>query len=325
MSLISPLRRHLLSACCLSLLAGACLAQAGDYPQKPITVVVPFAAGGSVDSAARVVLQGMSDRLKQSFVIENVAGASGTIGTQKVVRSPADGYTLLLATSAHLAQNPHIYTDLRYSALTDFDPIAPLGITANVLAVAVGSPIRSLDDLVRESTRVAVTYGSPGAGTTAHLAVEMLAQKDRLKLVHAPYRGAGPALNDAVGGHLGFVSVSVPSAAPLIHGGKLRGIALTGLNRSPLVPGVPSIAEKIPDFNAVGWYSVVAPKGTDRVASVRLHEVISRITAMPDVRAAWAAQGIEVMNATQAEFAAFMRADYERWGPIIKRAGVKAE
>jgi tripartite-type tricarboxylate transporter receptor subunit TctC len=290
-----------------------------------VRLIVPFPPGGTTDLISRLLAQKFQEVAGQALVVENRPGAAGAVAIDLLMRSPADGYTLLLATSAHLAQNPHIYTDLRYSALTDFDPIAPLGITANVLAVAVGSPIRSLDDLVRESTRVAVTYGSPGAGTTAHLAVEMLAQKDRLKLVHAPYRGAGPALNDAVGGHLGFVSVSVPSAAPLIHGGKLRGIALTGLNRSPLVPGVPSIAEKIPDFNAVGWYSVVAPKGTDRVASVRLHEVISRITAMPDVRAAWAAQGIEVMNATQAEFAAFMRADYERWGPIIKRAGVKAE
>src|SRR5262247_2112037 len=213
-------------------------AGAQDYPARPITLVVPFAPGGSASIAARAVADKMSETLGQQIVIDNRGGAGGTLATRSVAKNAADGYTLLVVTSATVGTSPSLFHNLGYDPRKDFDPIGLIAATPNLIAVHPSFPARSLAELIKigRETATPIPYGSPGTGTLNHLTVELLAYRTGMKLSHVPYKGAAPALNDLLGGHIGALISAIPNAHSHIVAGTIRGLALTGAKRSPLIP-----------------------------------------------------------------------------------------
>lgn len=292
------------------------------YPARVVKIIVPFPPGGGSDLIPRLLAPKFQKETGQSLIIENKPSAGGIVAVESLKSSNPDGYTLMLATVVHLAQNPHIYPG-HYDPLKDFEPVALLGTTANVLFVGANSPIKNLDDLLKLTQTREVTYGSSGAGTTAQLAVELLRQRTGAKLKHVPYKGGAAQMADVAAGHVELGTVSIPAAAPLIKGGKLRAIAVTGTKRDPMFPDVPRLSEKFPGLTSEGWYSVVAPAGTPKAVTARLHAIFTKIANTPETHQEWSANSIEPLSGSQAELAALIKSEFQRWGPIIKSAGIE--
>jgi tripartite-type tricarboxylate transporter receptor subunit TctC len=232
-----------------------------------------------------------------------------------------------LGSSAQLALNPSLYANIRYDPVRDFAPIALLGATPNVLLAHPSQPMRSLANLITEARLRPgqFAFASPGSGSTAHLAAELLKQQTGISMVHVPYRGAGPAVSDALSGQVPFIFVAIPSIVQHVKSGKLRPLAVTGIHRSQALPDVPTVAETLQGFEAVGWYGVLAPAGTPQEIVARLHTTIRKITAMPEVRAAWTAQGIEMLGGNPTEFSDYLKTELKKWTQVIKSSGAKAD
>lgn len=324
-STLRALLPAVLAACTFAAANGA-HAQ-GAFPNRPVRLVLPFSPGGTTDIMSRSLSVKFQEETGQALVVDNKPGAGGMIATELVQRAPADGYTLLLASSAQLALNPALYANVRYDSMRDFAPVALLGATPNVLLAHPGQPIRSLQSLIAAAKAAPgkLAFGSPGSGSTAHLSAELLKQQAGIDMVHVPYRGAGPAVTDALGGQVPLLFVAIPSIVQHAKAGRLHPLAVTGLKRSPALPDVPAIAEVLPGFEAVGWYGIVAPAGTPPEVVARLNVVLRKITAMPDVRAAWAAQGIEMLGGTPEDFADYLKVELRKWTQVIKSSGAKPE
>ena len=239
------MRRRSILLAVFGALAAAGPAVAQSYPTRPITLVVPFAPGGSASTAARSVADKMSETLGQQIVIDNRGGAGGTVATRAVAKAPPDGYTLLVITSATVGTSPSLFQNLGYDPHKDFAPIGLIAATPNLIAVHPSFPARSLAELIKigKETTTPIPYGSPGTGTLNHLTVELLAYRTGMKLSHVPYKGAGPALNDLLGGHIGVLISAIPNAHSHIVAGTIYGLAVTGAKRSALIPDVPTFAE----------------------------------------------------------------------------------
>ena len=327
---ISRLRRHLLGGWCLSLLAGTCLAQASDYPQKPINVIVPFAAGGSVDSAARIVLQGMSERLKQSFVIENVAGASGTIGTQKVVRSPADGYTLLFAVASPINVAPVVKPSIvKYDALKDLAPIGVAATSPFVLIASPKLPISSVADLVAAAKKDPgkLNYGTDGVGTSMHLTAEIIKLTAGIDLVHVPYKNGPQVLTELAGGTLELAVMPVSLAQSFIKDGKVKALGVTSRTRWPSLPQVPAIAETagLQKLDEDSWYGLLAPAGTPAAVLDRLATAMRETLKDPGIVEKMNTGGLKPMAIERAAFAALLQRERDALIAAVKAAGIKPE
>src|SRR5882672_2719735 len=267
----------------LAFLVSAATAQ--DYPAKPIKLIVPFPPGGGTDISARTLANKVSESAKWTFVIENKPGAGGNLGVEQAVRSPADGYTLVIGQTSNLAINPALYAKLPYDPLKDLLPIALIVSAPVVLVVAASSRYQSLADLLAAAKDGTVTYASPGNGTVSHLAGELLQRAAGVRLTHVPYKGAPPALTDTLGGQVQSFVSSVPSALGHIKTGRLRALAVTSAKRSAEMPDVPTIAESgYPGFEANTWYGLLAPAGTPAPVVARLNAAANRVLAMPDVR-----------------------------------------
>ena len=312
----------------LALAAFAAAAPAQDYPAKPIRLIVPFPPGGGTDIAARTVANKLSEALRWTFVVENKPGAGGNLGVEQAVKSPPDGYTLVIGQTSNLAINPALYAKLPYDPLKDLSPIALIVSAPVVLVVAANSPYKSLGDLLAAARRDpgAVTFASPGNGTVSHLAGELLQRASGVKFTHVPYKGAAQAMTDLLGGQVQSFMSSVPSALAQIKGGRLRAIAVTSAKRAAEMPEVPAIAESgYAGFDATTWYGLLAPAGTPAAVIKRLNAEVNRALGMPDVSGRLAAEGGEVLGGSPERFASLLKADHAKWGRIVKESGAKVD
>lgn len=303
------------------------LAAAQPYPNKPVRVIVPFAPGGPADLLGRVAGQAITDALGQPAVVDNKPGAAGNLGTEQIAKAAPDGYTLGIVPVGNIAVNPSLFPNLPYKA-SELAPVALLATVDNVLVVNASQPVSGLKDLLALARQQPdrLSFASPGSGSQAHLAGELLALDANVKLVHVPYRGVGPALNDLVGGQVTMMFAQASSAIPFIQSGKLRAIGLASLKRSSALPQVPTLAEQgLGGFQAVSWYALMAPAGTPREIVGKLHEAMERALARPDTREKFAALGLEPGSGTPAQLAARIADETARWSDVVRKRNIKAD
>jgi tripartite-type tricarboxylate transporter receptor subunit TctC len=316
-----------------SVLAAETLATCGPavaqtYPTRPITLVVPFAPGGSASTAARSVADKMTETLGQPIVIDNRGGAGGTVATRSVAKAAPDGYTILVVTSATAGTSPSLFQNLGYDPRKDFEPIGLIAATPNLIAVHPSFPARSLAELIKigKETAAPIAYGSPGTGTLNHLTVELLAYRTGMKVSHVPYKGAGPALNDLLGGHIGVLISAIPNAHSHILAGTIHGLAVTGAKRSALLPAVPTFAQAgLPGYDVPLRWGLAAPAGTPRVVIDKLNAALNAALATDEVRQRLAVEGAEPQPTTPEEYAAIIDREVTMWSDLVKAAGIKPE
>jgi tripartite-type tricarboxylate transporter receptor subunit TctC len=303
-------------------------ALAADYPVKPITLVIGFAPGGPSDVMARIITRKMEEILKQPFVIENRAGAGGSIAGAAVARAPPDGYTVLLATGSLLAINVSLYKNIGYDPEKDFEPITLVGTQTNVLYANPSLPAKTLGELIAyvRANPGKVTFGSGGNGTPAHLAGELLKIEAKLDMTHVPFRGTGPALQAVIGGHVPMAYNPPPPLIPHIQNGAIRAIAITTLTRTAALPDVPTIAELgFPGFEATTWHGLVAPAGTPKEVVATLHRATVAALADVEVRKALNDLGVDIVSDTPEEFRAYITSEIPKWAAIVKASGAKVD
>jgi tripartite-type tricarboxylate transporter receptor subunit TctC len=312
----------------LALMLVGAPASAQDYPTRPISLVVPYAAGGGNDVLARVVAEKMSKALGQQIVIENRGGAGGSIATRQVAKAAPDGYTLVIGGTGTLAVNPTLYSNVGYDPRKDFAPVGLIATGALVILVNPSVPAKTVPELVALAKQEPgkLNYASAGVGSGIHLGAELFAHMAGIKLTHIPYKGTGPALNDLLGGHVSMYFSSIPSAVSLVREGKVRAIAVTGATRSKVFPELPTVAETgLPGYEAVLHYGIVAPAGTPRAIVDRLNREMRAALAMEDVRERLASTGAEPLPSTPEEYAADIDREEKKWSAIVKLSGAKAD
>lgn len=304
-----------------------CRSEAADYPVRPITLIVPYPAGGGNDVIARLVAAKMSQNLGQPIVIENRGGAGSTIGTRDAARSAPDGYTLLIATSS-LAINPSLYPDAAYDPKKDFAPIGLIATSPNFVLVNPSVPAHSVADLIALAKKAPgkLDFASTGTGTSTHLAAALFAMMAEVKFTAVPYKGVAPAVTDLLGGHVALMFCPMASVVGQVRGGNLRALAVTGAKRSPLFPELPTVAEAgLPGYAAELHYGLVAPAGTLPEVIAKLNAALNNALADADILQRLAADGTETLPGTPAAYAADIASEEAKWGAIIKQTGVKAQ
>ena len=302
-------------------------AAAQPYPSRPIRIIVPFAPGGPADLLARTLGQKMQESWGQSVVADNKPGAGGNLGMDLAAKAVPDGYTLVIAPTGNLTVNPHLGT-LPYDVFRDLAPVTQLATVENVLVVHPGIAANSVQELVAlaRARPGTLSFASPGAGSQAHVAGEFLKGMTATDMVHIPYKGTGPALNDLLGGQLSMMFSQMSSALPHIRAGKLRALGVASLRRSALLPALPTVAEQnLPGFEAVSWYALMAPAGTPSDVIGRLQADSARILRLPDVREKLAALGAEAVGNRPEELAAIIKSESARWQKVVKDANIKAD
>jgi tripartite-type tricarboxylate transporter receptor subunit TctC len=324
-----PLRRVLLAGLAgAGLLAAAATSQAADaWPSKPITLIVPFAPGGTTDIIARIVGQKLSDALHQPVIVDNKAGAGGTLGANVAAHAPADGSTFFLATIAH-AIAPGLYKSLPYEFTRDLDPVGLVASTPNVLIVNPSVPATNVAELIAyiKANPGKVNYGSAGPGSTEHLAGELFRSMTGTQLTHVPYKGGAPMMSDLIAGQIQMALETSPSASQHVRSGKVRALAVTGAERSPAFPGVPTLSEAgVKGYEMTTWFALMAPHGTPPAIVERMHTELDRVLKQPDVQAKFADQGVTPGNMTPPELATFIKSETAKWGRIVKESGAKLD
>ena len=312
----------------LLVLCATALASAQDYPVKPIRLIVPFPPGGGNDTVARAIAQQMSPALGQPVVIDNRPGAGGSVGADAVAKAPADGYTLFLAGVGSHAVNPNLHSKLPYDAIRDFAPITLVASAPSVLVVNAGVPARSIAELTAyaRANPGKLNYASNGNGSAAQLAAAMYESMAGVRMVHVPYKGIAPALQDLLGGEVQLMFGTIVALVPHVQAGKLRALAVTSRKRSALLPDVPTLAESgLPDYQAGSWYGILAPAGTPRPIVERLHAEIVKAVRAPEVSKRLAAEGAEVIGSTPEEFGAHIKAEIARVASVVRASGIKMD
>lgn len=299
------------------------------YPNHPLTYVVPYAPAGAADAFARQLAVELGKRLAQPVVVENRAGANGNIGSAHVARGAADGYTLLLGTASTLVINPHLYgARMSYDPLKELQPVSATHSMVNVLVVGTGSRFKTVADVVAEAKAKpgVLAYASAGVGNTMHLAGEQFKTQAGLDLVHVPYKGGAPAVNDVLAGQVPMMFNNLPAVVPLVKSGKLRALAVAGAKRSPLLPDVPTMREAgLADFESTVWNGVLVKAGTPAPIVARLNREINAVLNDPAVRSSLEEQGFDVTPSTPEQFAELIRQDFPRWGRLVKQSGATAD
>ena len=302
---------------------------AQSWPQRPVRSIVPFAPGGASDLMPRVVGEKLSPMWGQPVVIENRPGAAGNLGMEAGAKAPADGYTLLSAPNGNLVVNPHMYAKLAYDVFKDLAPITRIAAVQNVLVVHPDVPASNVAELIElaKAKPGALNFASPGNGSQAHVAVELLKLQLGLDLVHVPYQGVGPAMKDLLGGRINLMVAQVPSALPHIKGGKLRALGVASNAPLAALPEVPTVASaaRLPGFEAVSWYALMAPAATPYEIVTKIHADTAKVLQMPEVRARLEAMGADPSGEPPAELAARIKAESDRWGEVVRKAGIKAD
>lgn len=317
-------RRNLLTVAALGALAPPAFAQSGA---RPVTLVVPFSPGGPTDLIARRLAVSLGEGLGQTVVVENRAGAGGNIGAEFVARSVPDGHTILFGTSGPLAINRMLYPGQSYDPAKDFTPVAPLGRIPNVLAVNANVPARNVQELIALAKRERLAFGSSGNGASSHLAGALFNAMAGTGIEHIPYRGTGPALNDLVAGHVAMVFTDVLTALPHVQGGRVRALGITTLERSAVLPDLPTIAEQgLPGYDASVFFGLVLAAATPDPIRERLRETFATVIAQVEMRRFLESQGMQVSpELTPAALTSLMATETERWARVIREAKVKAD
>ena len=315
-----------LSSAGIGVLPGFALAQA--YPSKPIRFVVPYPAGGPLDTIARLLAQKVSEGVGQPVVVDNKPGAGGNIGADIVAKSPADGYTILMGAVATHAINPTLYASIPYDPVRDFAPITQVASTPNVLVVHPSIPAATVREFIAhaKANPGKLSFGSGSTGSAGHLAGELFKTMAGVDMVHVPYKGAAPAMNDLVGGQIQLMFDNLASSLGQVKAGRIKAIAVTTAKRTPLAPDLPTVAESgLPGFDISTWFGVFAPAGTPREAQEKLHAQFTRALAAPDVREKMLALGAEPVGTRPEEFAAYIKAEADKYARVIKASGAKVD
>ncbi|WP_298930962.1 tripartite tricarboxylate transporter substrate binding protein [uncultured Ramlibacter sp.] len=309
----------------LACAAGNALAQAADYPNKPVRVVVAFTAGGTTDILARAVSQKLTERFKQNFLIDNKPGGGGNIGTELAAKAPPDGYTLIVNSVGPMAVNPSLFKKLNINPLVDLVPVVQIADVPNVLVVHPSLPAKTVEEFLAyaKANPGKLNYGSTGVGTSSHLSGFMLSKRVGVETVHVPYKGAD-ALNDLLAGRLQFMFATIPSVIQHIQAGKLRAIAVTSAKRSRSLPDAPTIADSgFPGFEAGSWFGFFAPKGTPEPVIAQLNKAVNE--ALPALEAQMVREGADPVGGSPAQFGQFVQKEYEKWKVIVRDSGATAE
>lgn len=298
------------------------------YPTKPLRLVVPFPPGGSADILGRAIGQKLSEGLGQPVVVENRPGAGTAIAADAVAKAPADGYTLMLGTVSSHAINPALNPKLPFDPVRDFTPISPVASIPFALLVHPSLPVKNVRELVAYARRQPgrLDYSSAGSGTSNHLAGELFESMTGTHLVHIPYRGSAPALQDLIAGRVALMFDLVLTAAPHVKSGAVRGIAVTGATRSTVLPDLPTVAESgLPGYEVSAWFGIFAPAGVPQPVVARLNAEIAKAMAAPDLRQRLVSQGAEPLTSSPAEFAAYLKSEIAKWAKVVADAGMKPE
>ena len=319
--------RNLMTSLASVLAMDPSIAAAADYPTKPITMIVPQNVGGTNDIVARIIGQKLGDALGGNIVVENRVGAGGNIGTAAAAKAPKDGYTLLMTISSSQAINPTLYKTPGFDPVKDFTPIALVGSVPNVLVVNPSFPAKTLDEFLKavKAKPGHYQYASAGNGTLNHLLGEMLNSTAGLDLQHIPYKGVAPAITDVIGGQVPMAFASLPSVLANLKSGRLVALGVSSPQRSPTLPDVPAIAERVPAYGGTLWVGLFAPRGVPADVESRLQQAMGKVLAAEDTKASLTAQGVELASATPAQFAALLQEDIVRWGRIVKASGAKVD
>lgn len=310
------------------LLAACGPASAQSWPVKPVRVVMGFPAGTTVDVLMRPLAQRLTETLGQPWVLDNRPGATGMIANELVVRAPPDGYTLLATPGSALTSSPHMHAKMTFDALRDLKPVVQLGAFAYVLIAHPGVPAKTVKELIAlaRARPGVLTYGSTGLGSGFHLAGELFKSMAAIDLTHVPYKGGPAAVTDMLGGRIDLMFYSLAVVQPQIRAGRLRAIAVTGLTRDPLLPEVPTMAEAgVPRYEIGGWHGLFAPAATPLTIVEQLNAAVSRLLLTPEIQDLWKSQGMGVAGGGPDAFAALVRRDYEKYGRLIRDAGIKPE
>ncbi|MCE9641285.1 MAG: tripartite tricarboxylate transporter substrate binding protein [Betaproteobacteria bacterium] len=311
--------------CIFSVAASSALAQ--NYPVRPIRVIAPFPPGGGTDLFARTIAQKLSAAWGQQVVVDNRSGAGGMIGSEMVAKAAPDGYTLLITSSSSHVISPHLSRKPPYDALNDFVPVIMIASAPNVLVVHPSVPARSVKELIdlAKARPGALNYASNGSGTLSHLTGELFKLQTGVDLVHIPYKGGPPAVIDLVAGQVSVLFSALPTVFAQVRAGKLRLVAVTGDKRIAPVIDVPTVAETVPGFESVQWWGMFAPPALSAELSVRLSSEVSKMLVDPELKARFAAEGAESSQISPRDFPAFLKADFEKWGKVVKAAGIRPE
>jgi tripartite-type tricarboxylate transporter receptor subunit TctC len=307
------------------ILFAALPARADDYPTKPVRLIIPFPPGGSNDVVGRMVANGLSTRLGQQVFVDNRGGAGGLIGTEACTNSAPDGYTICLISIAH-AVNPALYT-LKYDPIKSFTPISILATGPNVLAVNPELPVKTVADLIKLAKEQPgkLDYASAGIGSFQHLGGELFKFTAGVNIVHVPYKGGGPAMQDVIAGHIKIMFSSLIQTTPFIKTGQLRALGTGGSKRSPVLPDVPTIGETVPGYVAENWWGIVGPAGLPAPIVERLHKEIVATLESPDLKAQFAREGAEALDMSSAEFASYIQREIDKWGRVVKEGNIHAQ
>ena len=310
----------------VALAFGSGFAHAQSYPNRPVKIVVPFAAGGPADNYARFMAQRLSDELKQPFVVDNKPGAGSIIGTDFAAKSPADGYTLLMMSNAHTV-NESLIPNKPFGLMKDFVGIAPVNYSNLLLVVHPSVPVKNVAELVAlaKSKPGKLNYASSGNGTPYHMAGELFKHMAGINMTHIPYKGSSGARTDIVGGQVDVMFDAETTMAEFARNGQVRMLGATGVTRSTNLPDVPTVAETVPKYEATIWLGFMAPKGTPADIVTKLNAEMRKIVNNPDVKTTWAKQGAVPMSMSVAEFDQYLNADIAKWANIVKVSGAKAD
>jgi len=323
-------RRSVLSTIALAAAAAALplAASAQNYPTKPITIVVPFAAGGTTDILARLVGQHLSTELGQPVVVENKAGAGGNIGAALAAKAPADGHTLFMGTVGTHAINASLYKKLPYDPIKDFAPLTRVAMVPNLLVAHPSQPFKTVQEMIAyaKANPGKINFGSPGNGASPHLSGELFKSMAKVDMVHVPYKGSAPAVSDLLGGQISIMFDNLPSVIPHVRSGKLRAIAISTAKRSADLPDVPTIAEAgVSGYEATSWFGLFAPAATPAPVLSKISAALSKVLANAEVKKKIDDQGGEPANETPAQFADFIQKETLKWGKVVKESGASLD
>ncbi|NUZ07307.1 Bug family tripartite tricarboxylate transporter substrate binding protein [Piscinibacter koreensis] len=318
----------LLAVAALTPAFGQTNASAGDFPNKPVTLITPFPPGGAADKIARTVAASLQQAWGQQVLVDNRAGAGGTIGAEAAARATGDPYTLFLGSIGVMTVNQHIYKQIRYDATKDFTPISLLVRMPSFLVVNSTVPAKTLGEFVSyaKANPGKLSFSSAGNGTTEHTNAVMLAHMANLDMVHVPYKGIAPAITDLLGGQINFIIEQGVAILPHIKAGKVRALAVTTATRSPALPDVPTFAEAgLPNYEASAWYALYAPAGIPRAVQQKINRDLARSFATPEIKAQFLETSAEVTVSTPEELARFQSAEIAKWAAVVQRAGIKVD
>jgi tripartite-type tricarboxylate transporter receptor subunit TctC len=322
--LIRPAR--LLAACLLALTAAVPPAIAADYPTRPVTWVVPYPPAGTTDVLARIVAQWLTEHMGQTFVIENKPGAGNNLGVQAVVNAPPDGYTMLLVNPAN-GINATLYKNLSFNFIRDIAPVAGIVRTPNVMEVTPKLPVKTVAEFIAycKANPGKINMASSGSGTSVHLSGELFKSMTGCNMLHVPYKGAGPALTDLMGGQVDVIFDNLPSSVGHIKAGKIRALAVTSAEREPSLPDVPTVAETVPGYEATAWFGIGMPKGTPKDIVEKINAEVNRALADPKMRARLAELGGKPIPGTPEDFGKVIAAETAKWEKVVISSGAKVE